>query len=90
MRPENKRMQEFLKQHGIEATPKYISKGSLKHTWRLWNKDIYWTEDIQEKLNSLGFKDFDGQPLRKYSGNGGGFSVFIRGHYELLTKEATT
>jgi len=87
MREENKRMQEFLQSHGIKARAKYLDKGSMKHTWRLYNMDKRWTPTLQDKLTSLGFTDFDGRSLNEYSGNGGLFSVFVRGHYELL-KEA--
>ncbi len=84
MRPENQRMKAYLKQNGIDATPKYLYDGSLKRTWRLWKKNTSWTPEIQDALNRLGFTDFDGKPLQKYSGNGGSFCVFVRGHYELL------
>jgi len=84
MRPENKRMQTFLKQNGITATPKYISTGSLRRTWRLFNLKQQWSMELANKLDTLGFKDFDGKALHRFSGNGGFFSVFVRGHYELL------
>jgi hypothetical protein len=83
MRPENMRMKEFLKQHGIEAQPKYIFHGSLHHSWRLYNHDIKWSAQLQRKLTDLGFTGLHG-PLTQYSGNGGVFSVFVRGHNELL------
>ena len=84
MRPENQRMTEFLKSHGIKARVKYIHKGSVKHTWRLHDAEQTWGDTLIEKLTALGFSDFDGRPLNKYSGNGGHFSIFVRGHYELL------
>ena len=85
MRPENKRMTAFLKTNGIEARPKWLRAGSLKQTWRLHNSETPWTLDLAAKLNSLGFTDYDGRPLGQFSGNGGYFSVFVRGHEELLT-----
>ena len=83
MGPENKRMQTFLKQNGINAMPKYIATGSLKRTWRLYNLKQSWSMDLADKLTALGFNGLHG-PLGKYSGNGGLFSVFVRGHFELL------
>jgi len=93
MRPENKRMQEFLKQNGIYAVPKWISKGSLKRSWRLYGPsgkntggfENYqpWTMELADKLTALGFRGLHGQ-LERFSGNGGVFSVFVRGHEELL------
>jgi hypothetical protein len=84
MRPENKRMQEFLKQNGVQAIPKYLATGSLKGCWRLWGKRQPWTDGLRQRLTALGFVDFNGDPLGQYSGNGGLFCVFVRGHNELL------
>jgi hypothetical protein len=84
MRPENKRMKEFLASNGIFANVKYIATGSLKRTWRLFNTNTQWTEDLAVKLNLLSFINYDNKPLGKYSGNGGRFSVFVRGHDEFL------
>lgn len=83
-RPENTRMQAWLAEHGIDATPKYLFDGSLKGCWRLYGKAQKWTLELAAKLNDLGFVDFDGQPLGPYSGNGGHFMTFVRGHNELL------
>ena len=92
----NKKMQEFLKENGINAIPKYIYKGSLKEAWRLYGKtkkgkkvpphEQYqkWTPELCEKLNNLGFVGLWGEPLNKFSGNDGLFSVFVRGHNEFL------
>ncbi len=74
----NKQMQDFLRANGIEAIPKWIDKGSLKRTWRLYNRKIKWSEELAAKLNSLGFVDYDGKSPGKLSGNGGIFSVFVR------------
>ena len=93
MRPENKRMQGFLKANGVDAVPWYISKGSMRGCWRLYGKHgkgfgaesmDKWTPEIAEKLTSLGFRDFDGKQLGQFSGNGGMFCTFVRGHYEFL------
>jgi hypothetical protein len=83
MREENKAMQNYLKYHGIECRVKYIWNGSIKHTWRLYNPEIRWTDELAQQLNDLGFRDFDYKPLGKYSGNGGVFSVCVRGNYSL-------
>jgi len=94
MLTENKKMQEFLRVNGIDAIPKYIKTGSLKRSWRLYGKtgtktgDIMqdyqrWTPELCEKLTDLGFTGFHGA-LGKFSGNGGLFSVFVRGHFEFL------
>ena len=84
MRQENERMQKWLKGQGIEAKAKYLFKGSMKNTWRLYNPEIPWTKELWEKLNGLGFTDAFYKPLGQFSGNGGMFSTFVRGHYELL------
>jgi hypothetical protein len=86
----NKQMKEFLKEHGIDADPKYISEGSMSGVWRLTGRakrgaksfdDRYqkWTSELQNKMTLLGFTDFDGQPLSWTSGNGGIFCVFVHG-----------
>ncbi len=83
-RPENQRMQAFLASYGIECVPKYIRNGSLKGSWRLYNLEMRWTGELADRLNSLGFSDLWGKPLDYLSGNAGLFSVFVRGHNELL------
>jgi len=85
MRPENKKMQQFLQENGVTVTPKYISRGSLRGCWRLHNLKQPWNTVLIHKLTILGFTDFDGAPLHKFSGNGGFFAVFVRGHKEFLT-----
>lgn len=87
LRPENKRMTDWLKRKGIDARVKYIWKGSLRGTWRLYNPRVEWTQELADKLNRLGFRDFDGKPLHQFSGNGGVFSVFVRGHDEILDED---
>jgi len=85
LRDENQRMRDFLAQHGIRGVKvKYIWTGSLKRTWRLYNSSIRWSQEWADKLNALGFSDFDGDPLDQHSGNGGLFSVFVRGHNEFV------
>ena len=84
VRPENIRMIEFLVKHGIKCQVKYIWNGSLRGTWRLYGKGQAWTPELMRKLTDLRFKGFDGRQLDEYSGNGGAFSVFVRGHNELL------
>jgi len=84
MRPENKRMQAWLKAHGVTATPKYIREGSMRGCWRLYDKEQPWTHALREKLTSLGFVGFDGQPIGEFAGNAGMLSVFVRGHNEML------
>ncbi len=93
MRPENKRMTEFLKANGIEARVKYIFTGSLKHTWNIYNPNIPWTVELAEKLESLGFGGLHGPKFHRYmiegkevsfEGNGGVLSICARGHNEFL------
>lgn len=80
MRIENKRMKDYLEQHGIKVMPKYLWSGSLRGCWRLCNAKTTWWEnyELMGKLHSLGFKDYDNEPLDNFSGNGGQFSIFAR------------
>ena len=87
MKPENVRMKKFLKENGIDAVPQYRDLGSLKGTWRLSGHKQKWTHDLKKKLIELGFTDFDGRSLNIWSGNGGMFEVFVRGHNEFLKEE---
>ena len=84
MRIENKRMKDLLQTHGINAIPKRIFNGSLKKTWRLYNPDALWNIELANKLNNLGFANYNNKPLDGLDGNGGRFCVFVRGHEELL------
>lgn len=84
IRAENRRMQEWLAAHGITARAKWLAKGSLKRTWRLYDPSTPWSLALAHKLNALGFRDYNNRPLDVFSGNGGAFSVFVRGHEELL------
>lgn len=78
MRPENVKMKKFLADHGIDARVKFIAEGSLKNCWRLYNPKQQWTTELAEQLNELGFLDYNGMQLSKFSGNGGLFSIFAR------------
>ena len=93
MRPENQRMQAFLKANGVDAMPKYIKDGSCKHSWRLYGvtgeKDAngrpvyqkWWgNQPLIDKLNALGFVSLFNEKLTDSHGNGGVFSVLVRGH----------
>lgn len=85
MRPENKKMVEFLKANGIVASARYNRDGSMRGTWHLWNCAVQWSEELAVKLNLLGFTNSTfGCPLGKYEGNGGMFSVSVRGHNEFV------
>jgi len=97
MRPENQKMQKFLKENGIDAVPKYIKDGSLKGTWRIYGltgektpqgypvHQKWWgNKELQQKFTDLGFTDWQGKPVSDSTGNGGDFSVFVRGHNEFL------
>ena len=84
MRPENQRMKEWLAEREIDAMPKRFYDGSVKHSWRLYNLKIKWTPELWEKLTALGFTNLWFKPLGQYDGNGGVFSVFVRGHDELV------
>jgi len=74
----NKQMQDFLRHNGIKAIPKRIDRGSMRGIWRLYNKNMKWSDELAIHLNSIGFVDFDGKPLGRFSGNGGRFCVFVR------------
>lgn len=85
MRPENQRMKDFLRQNGVKAIPKFFWYGSLKTHWRLDGGDgRRWTTADAEQLNKLGFTNLSGAPLNEYDGNGGRYSVIVRGHLELI------
>ena len=86
-------MSEYLAREGLlnGVTVKYIIRGSLAGCWRLCMRSNEpgrlfesWKEQDASTLNRLGFLGFDGKPLDKFSGNGGMWHVFVRGHYEIL------
>ena len=100
-KPHNKRMQEFLRSNGFPyAVVKYMEKGSLQGSWRVYSRpkisvkdrrnknilEIYdkWSPEVADKLNSLGFSNLWGKPLGQFDGNGGLLSVFVRGRKEFL------
>ena len=80
MRTENKRMKDYLEQNGIKAMPKYLWSGSLRGCWRLANTKTNWwgNDELISQLHSLGFIDYNDEPLSNYSGNGGVFHIFAR------------
>jgi hypothetical protein len=79
MTPQNKAMRLLLKTNGIDAMPKYLATGSMKGCWRIYGKGDWWDNtELQNKIINMGFRGFDGQPLSKFSGNGGMFSIFAR------------
>lgn len=90
MRVENIKMKNFLQEHDIKATPKYIRTGSLKGCWRLCDLKQKWTENLMVKLIELGFTNIDGDSLNNFSGNGGFFSISVKsaidcsGHSQLV------
>lgn len=81
----NVKMEQFLKQNGINAVPWRIDKGSMRGCWRIYSKQgkgftnmDKWTPELVDKFTALGFRDFDNQPLNQFSGNGGDFQIFVR------------
>ena len=79
MRLENKRMQSELATQGIKARVRYIWRGSMRDTWRIWGKGQTWYDNtsLQNTIRAMGFRDFDGSLLDNYSGDGG-FYIFVR------------
>jgi hypothetical protein len=78
-------MQEFLARNGIKATAKRFHDGSMRNTWRLYDHATKWTIELADKLNSLGFTWIDGRPLEQSMGNGGVFSISVRGLDDLAS-----
>jgi hypothetical protein len=83
----NKKIKNYLAENGIIATPMLIKRGSMQGCIRIYQKTreftndcnfSRWTQDLVNKLTKLGFRDFDGQPLTLFSGNGGLFCIFAR------------
>lgn len=79
MKTINKEMKGFLEGNGVNVkSVKYIESGTMAGAFYLWGgKNLKWSECLANKLNELGFKDFDRNELDKFSGNGGYFSVFV-------------
>ena len=77
MRPENMAMKKYLAENGVDAMPKYLSTGSQKRQWRLYNLSTKWygNTELIDKINGLGFRSH-GRLLDDFSGNGGVFQVF--------------
>lgn len=80
----NKAMKVILQTAGIECTPKRLDTGSMRGTWRLYNKKLTWSDSLTNALSRLDFKDFDGKELSWLSGNGGSFQVFVRAPQHIL------
>lgn len=86
MRPENVRMKNMLKQHGIICIPWRIHDGSMRGCWKLYGKGQPWTEELRQRLIAIGFVDYDNNEISVHAGNGGSFQVFVRG-FDNLTSE---
>ena len=78
MKAHNTSMKKYLADNGIIAIPKYIEKGSLSGSWRIYGKGQFWSEQLAKKLTDIGFKDFDWKPLDKFSA--GVFHIFAKTH----------
>ena len=82
----NKAMQAFLRPYFPRVVVKYMEKGSLRGSYRLYSRPRggefadydKWTPEVYERLNSLGFRNLWGSPLDRFDGNGGLFSVNVR------------
>lgn len=78
MKAYNKAMKQYLSERGIKAkSVKFIEKGSLKGCWIISNYKQKWTQNLIDRFDIAGFKDFDGKKLGEWSGNGGIFSVYV-------------
>ena len=92
MKPENRKMRDFLALNGIQASVKHIDDGSITGCWRIQNVNQVWTRDLLNKFNELEFKDTSGQPLDRFSTHDFGevFQIFVTAGYPLAhtTKEA--
>lgn len=87
LRPENARLLAFLAPHFPEINDlrvKRIRDGSLKGSWRVYAPNVRWSEAYAQKFIDLGFLNLWGDPDLKHAGNGGLFSIFVRGHNELV------
>lgn len=89
MKRENKLMQEFLRRHGIDARVKWLTEGSCKGSWRLYHPTAKWTAELATLLNALGFTSLWHEPLDRFSGNGGAFSVMVRGNEQFAEEGAS-
>jgi hypothetical protein len=84
MRLENRRMKDYLAAQGVEAVPFFIWDGSMKGCWRLSDSEQRWSMALATTLMDFDFVGYDGGPLGEFSGNGGTFCCFVRGHNEFL------
>jgi hypothetical protein len=82
MRPENAKMKAWLREHGIDARPRFITEGSMRGNWIIYGPGQRWTKELIDLFSVLGFVGFDGQPLGPYSGNGGMFSIYVIPKYD--------
>ena len=74
-------MQKMLADNGIKCRVKFINKGSMRGTFRLYDPKTTWygNAELQQKIISLGFQpSCPAYPIGDFSGNGGAFSVFLR------------
>lgn len=81
-------MQDFLLANGIECAVKHFNTGSVR-CWRLCNPDLPATQELVDKLTTLGFRHYahdtwHPEPLQLRDSSGGAFQVFVRGHEEFL------
>jgi len=74
----NREMKIFLESHGLKLMPKRFDTGSMRGTWRLYNLNLKYTPEIQEKLTGLGFTDWDGSSLDRHSSNGDIVSLCVQ------------
>jgi len=70
-------IKKFLKNNNIICNVKYIDKGSLKGTYRLY-KNMEVNPYIIQKLNDLGFVNISDKKIDIYNFNGGIFSIFVK------------
>jgi len=77
MNTNTKAVHQHLLANNIKCNVKYIAKGSMKNTYRLWNRDRGWNVELANQLNSLGFRGFDHQSLHEFSSNGSQMCVFV-------------
>lgn len=83
-RPENERMEKFLSENGIKAKAKYWWKGSMKRTWTIQSRTLKWTDSLMDQFSGLGFRNFDGQPLKWHSNSGAELYICVMGHGEMV------
>ena len=78
MRPESKIMKELLEANGITGwNINYISKGSMRGNYLLFDRKTKWTEELRAKLSYIGLLGFDGQSIGRWASNGGTLCIFV-------------